>query len=141
MLTFILILNILFLILSVIFFIKTRGDIEEVKKSKNIAELDEISMRVLALEERVSSLEKELREKELSELRKPEIKSETKQNTKESIRTPPDSSPSHRSKPAKTTENLIIDLINQGKKEEEIANITGKSVEEIKLMLKIYKNR
>lgn len=150
MLTVILMLNVFFLILTIIFAIKVRSDFENFKKGGERKEDDEIKLRLLGIEERISSLEEELKNSEQKRIElkinhknnqsSPNIpakvaKSENEQNEKNEQNENVEAE--RKTCMPKLTQSMIISLFREGKKEEEIANLLGLSFEEVKLILTV----
>ncbi len=142
MLTLVLIINIAFLMLTIIFSIKLRSDFENLKnKNDKKGADDELKIRLLGLEERINSLEEELKKLETKNIDQKQAKSIELNQKNDIINTPRVSEKNgeldKKANIPKLTQSLIINLFNQGKKEEEIANLLGLSFEEVKLILMV----
>ncbi|MCS7213651.1 MAG: hypothetical protein NZ927_05475 [Candidatus Calescibacterium sp.] len=157
MLTFILVLNIVFLIITIVFAIKTRADIENAKSQKNKIpdEIDEMKIKLMGLEERINLLEQEVKYLS-SKLVEKKFQSETsngnakytsqkvsfnyrldQQEEREDTNYTQTKYEQNKKTDVESIQNMIINLFNQGKKEDEIANLLGLSFEEVKLTLMV----
>lgn len=137
MLTTVLILNIIFLILTIIFSIKVRSELESLKKYDRKKEDDELKMRLIGLEERINSFEEELKKIEAKNIERKQTELISQKNDNISRTSEKNGDLEKKTNILKPAQSLIIDLFNQGKKEEEIANLLGLSFEEVKLILMV----